>query len=906
MFSTLYEPTGFALDIFQKRYTLHEKETWLDACCRLAEHVAYAEEGDNIPLYRKTFKDFLCANTFMPAGRIWYGAGRPKGQLSNCFGIPTVDSREGWGTTAYDMIVIAGTGGGVGLNGSPIRPRGTFINGSGGKATGAVSLFEILNSAGEVIKAGGGRRTALMFSLNHDHGDIEEFLDKKLDLKQLNNANVSMNFATDPEAFFEKVRKDEQLNLVFNGRTINTLSAKALWKKVILNALKCGEPGILNSYLANKMSNVSYLYPLITTNPCVTGDTLIATADGRNAVSIKQLSDECKDVPVYSTNLETGKVEIKMGRHPRITGVKKEVWKLTLDDGSVVRATPDHKILLRNLEYRELQSLKENDSIFPFNSFDSNSYRQICNSGEIQGNFRRNRRQYRLIHEFNSVPVDAKEFAIHHVNCDCTDDRFENLKVMSHEEHRELHAKNMRGKLNPYHRMSDELKFKWRFVSSSHPGMSNPRYSNFTNEQILDEGRKLFIENGRISKSLWSKRAKECGMPIFLSNEFRFGSWTNFKNQVSQNHKVLKVEFDCYEDVYNITVDDNHNYHVVTSKQDEKAIVSSGICVKNCGEVWGPAYFSCCLGSLVLPRFVKNSGDKFHIDWKLIDSTVDLAVRFLDDIITVNNHPLPEIKEVSLGERRIGMGVMGLSSLLLLLGMKYGSDEALEFTDKLMEHVKNRAYEASVKLAEEKGPFQKFDADQFLKGGFVKTLKPSIRSSIGKHGIRNCAILTTAPTGTTSIVCDVDSAIEPSFGPGWTRKFRVGDELKSETIIHPLFKKFVREGRDVSHFQSAHELSMRNHFDMQRVCQRHVDNAISKTVNVPQGTSESELSNLVMEYLPDVKGLTVYPEGSREEQPITPMSLEEAMKHIDSESAGALSNDNCRNGVCDLPQKAVL
>lgn len=192
------------------------------------------------------------------------------GQMLNCFVIDTEDSREGWGKTVSDMIVICGTGGGLGINCSPIRPNGMPINGTGGVATGAVSFMEIINSAGEVIKAGGGRRTALMLCLNIDHGDIQEFLDKKLDLGKLNNANVSVVFNENPENFFQLVKEDKELEIKFRGKIIRKIKAKEIWNKIVLNALKSGEPGLLNGYYANKMNNLWYdpASYLNSTNPC--------------------------------------------------------------------------------------------------------------------------------------------------------------------------------------------------------------------------------------------------------------------------------------------------------------------------------------------------------------------------------------------------------------------------------------------------------------------------------------------------------------------------------------------------------------------------------------------------------------------------------------------------------------
>jgi ribonucleoside-diphosphate reductase, adenosylcobalamin-dependent len=584
----MYDPQGLALEIFQKRYTLHPNETWLEACIRVANHVSEAENGANVIKYRSEFLDILQENLFSPGGRIWYGSGRPKGQLLNCFSVPCEDSREGWGRSVSDMIVIAGTGGGAGFNFSPIRPRGSIIAGTGGIATGAVSLMEIINMAGEVIKAGGGRRTALMFALNLDHGDLPEFLDKKLDLKQLNNANVSVWFNENPEEFFKKVKKDEQIELKFRGKTVKTVPAKQLWQKIIQNSLKTGEPGILNGYLANKMWNGYYWKPITITNPC--------------------------------------------------------------------------------------------------------------------------------------------------------------------------------------------------------------------------------------------------------------------------------------------------------------------------GEIPMVNYGACCLGSLVLPRFVRGEGREADIDWDLLKATIGTAVRFLDNVLSVNNYPLPEIADTCSNIRQIGLGLMGLHDTLLMMGLRYNSDTGLEFVDKLMSFIKNAAYNASIDLAIEKGAFPKFEADAYLKSGFIKTLKPSIRTRIKENGIRNCSLLTIAPTGTTSMMCEVSSGIEPMFAPAYLRRFRDGDELKEEVVVHPLLKKFIEEKRGIKHFQGSYELSLRDHLEMQRVCQKHVDNACSKTINVKDLTEE-ELSDVIIEFLPELKGLTIYPDGSRENQPLTPMPLDEAIEYIKEGKATkteATSKDTCKSGSCDI------
>ena len=178
------------------------------------------------------------------------------------------------------------------------------------------------------------------------------------------------------------------------------------------------------------------------------------------------------------------------------------------------------------MSYVELRDLKPGDRLFPFNTFNSNGYRQVCGTGELMsGGNRRNRRQYRLIHEFTNGPVDPKKYALHHRDFDGLNDAVNNIEVMTHEDHRKLHSALMMGEMNPYHRMTDE----WKYNFASHPGEKNPRFSGHTNDELIDEGRKIFKVHGKLTPVLWRMTAKKNGMPQFLSNDFRFGSFDNFK-----------------------------------------------------------------------------------------------------------------------------------------------------------------------------------------------------------------------------------------------------------------------------------------------------------------------------------------------------------------------------------------
>lgn len=316
-----------------------------------------------------------------------------------------------------------------------------------------------------------------------------------------------------------------------------------------------------------------------------------------------------------------------------------------------------------------------------------------------------------------------------------------------------------------------------------------------------------------------------------------------------------------------------------------------------CGEIIMTPNESCCLGHLVLPRFVKNG----KIDRETLGETIRYAVRFLDNVLSVNNYPLPQMKAKAEKYRRIGLGTTGLADMLALLGLKYGSKDANQFLDKLYRFISKKAYEASIMLALEKGSFPECEPENHLNSGYVKRMTPYVKSILEDHGIRNCCIMTIAPVGTGSILSgNISSGIEPMFAPAYVRKFWKGEEKVEETVFHPLFMKFMEEGKSVDHFVGSADLSPKEHFEVQKILQKHIDGAISKTINLPADYSQEDMSKLWLEYLPFVKGTTFYRDGSKEDQPLTPISLKEAKKRFKKGGKEAVIEQKCKGGVCDL------
>lgn len=324
-----------------------------------------------------------------------------------------------------------------------------------------------------------------------------------------------------------------------------------------------------------------------------------------------------------------------------------------------------------------------------------------------------------------------------------------------------------------------------------------------------------------------------------------------------------------------------------------------------CGEICLSSYDCCCLGHLVLPRFIYD-GD---VDWHALANAIRSGVRFLDNVLTVNTYPLLKMREKSHKIRRIGLGTTGLADMLALLGYRYGDKDGNKFIDKLFRFISKQAYESSVFLAVEKGPFEACNSALHVKSGFMKRMPKKIKALVEEHGIRNCALLTQAPTGTVSILSgNCSSGIEPMFAPAYERRFWDKDERRTELIFHPLFARFLREKRDVSHFVGSRDLSVRDHMEVQKIVQRHTDNAVSKTINMPHDYSIEDMSKIWMEYLPHLKGTTFFRETTRSyidadgvehEPPLVALSLTEAKKRykVGTEEG---SEKDCVKGVCSI------
>ncbi|MBD3361914.1 vitamin B12-dependent ribonucleotide reductase [Candidatus Woesearchaeota archaeon] len=313
-----------------------------------------------------------------------------------------------------------------------------------------------------------------------------------------------------------------------------------------------------------------------------------------------------------------------------------------------------------------------------------------------------------------------------------------------------------------------------------------------------------------------------------------------------------------------------------------------------CGEQPLLPYESCNLGSINLAKFVNQ--ETKEVKWEALKKSCQIAVHFMDNVIDMNNLPLPEIEEMTRANRKIGIGVMGWADMLYQLRIPYNSEKAIQLAEKVMKFIDDEIKKSSEELAAKRGPF------------------PNIRKSIYKNQkpIRNAARTTIAPTGTISMIADCSSGIEPLFSIAYMKRVMGGQEL---TYVNQHFQNILREEgiyseeliqkvinkasiQDIKEIPeqirkvcvTAFDITPEWHVKMQAAFQKYTNNAVSKTVNFPNDATPAEVEKVyMMAYETGCKGVTVYRDGSREGQIL---NVESKKKDKDSKEKDSERKEN--------------
>lgn len=351
-----------------------------------------------------------------------------------------------------------------------------------------------------------------------------------------------------------------------------------------------------------------------------------------------------------------------------------------------------------------------------------------------------------------------------------------------------------------------------------------------------------------------------------------------------------------------------------------------------CGEVPLLAYEACNLGSINLGLMLKETSNGLEVDWEKLKEITKLSIDFLDNVITVNNYPLPKIAEMVQNNRKIGLGVMGWADMLMQLNLSYNSKEGTDLAYQIMEFIDYHSKVESIELAKARGAFENFQGSVYDNQNFLEkkyTGKSAglitdedwknLDAQIKEFGIRNSTTTCIAPTGTISMIASSSGGVEPLFGLVFSRNVMDGTEMLE---INPVFKQYaidngfyseklmkqIAQDGSIAHvdgvseeikqiFATAHDVTPEWHVRMQAAFQLHTDNAVSKTINFEESATRDDIEKAyVLAFENDLKGITVYRNNSRTFQPMNlevkkETSLE--IKPIEEEPTGEIKNIVC-------------
>jgi len=851
-----------ASNVFVNKYALKNKNdevtefSLLDIYNRMFGAIKIIDNTDFTPLI----------NNFLPAGRVLYALGNPydlTATFSNCY-VEDIraDCIEEIFNTAKRQARIFSKGGGVGFDISTLRPKGSKVNNSAGTTTGPTSFMDLYSSVTGIIGQH-GRRGALMLTMDINHPDIIDFINIKggKDKTKVQYANISIRINND---FMEAVEEDSDWKMTFTTHSNEVIErvekAKLIWDLIVESNYNGAEPGLLywDSIIDNDPSSIFKETKPVSTNPCFTGDTIVAVADGRNGVSIKELSDKDEKFNVYSARKSGSKNQWKVEIKPAVafkTGERK-IITLKLSDASIIKCTPEHLLALPDgKSYVEAKSTLglELEKFYTFsNKNTEKSYRHI--KSKINGYSK----QYRMIWEEKKGKYDGKIYNLDHVDNDSTNDNIDNLELISIVEH--ILRTKRHSKDNPIQRIKG-TEYLSLYSSRSNIQANGKRY-DWSEEKINEKLKEWDNENLERLNEL--KEIKESNN-VYLDERI-------FVTEIIDNNE--------YEDVYDLTVKDNHNFYIITKSDDCNFLNSSGVLVHNCGEQPLEPGSACNLGSINLSNFIINSfTENAAFDYDKFKKVVKLSIRFLDNVNILNydRQPLEKNKVALKLGNRIGLGATGLADMLIKMNMKYDTDEAIEFTKSIKKILKQYSIEESIDLAEERGQCgvldlykDKNELTNWRAHEYWRSVDDEYRDKLYKFGIRNIGLNTIAPNGSLGIILRGTSGIEPIFALSYNRTVKQAGKEKDYEVFHPLVEEYNSIFGKNAHLKNENfivskDIDWKKRVKMQAAIQESISQSISSTVNLPGDTTKEVISNIYMEaWKQGLKGITIYRDGSRD------------------------------------------
>jgi len=728
---------------------------------------------------------------------------KSKGLPISCFLLYVPDTVEGLVEHTSELRRLSVNGGGVGGHWNAVRSACE-------KSHGVIPFLKTVDSDMLAWRQGKTRKGAYAAYMDVTHPEIMEFIEMRGQGRDDNRTCKNLNNAVNiTDEFLNAVENDLDWQLIdpATKQVRDTFKARKLWEKILSTRARHGEPYINYIDEANKKLN-----PILKelglkingSNLCFTGDTLVATADGRNAVPIKDLAEESLGVnkfPVYSsrkrkhvnqfnssTEGEKWVTEVKNAVALK-TGTQK-IIRLILSDGSTFECTPEHKLAIFNGDYVKASESKGVRLQHFFSSLgDTKKYRHINSTSNGYS------RQHRLIWEFKNGAI-PEGFNIDHID-NSPNDTLENLQLLTVKAHLEKTSKEFSDYGNAVYNLRDKS-IHVHNKSSAVELERNPRYSGISNEEILQTALILKREGKKINK--FTLHEQNSNIPwSFSKNRFN-GSIKNLidivegRKEYSPHIYKEKLEYEVknifkveelsvvdiidegkIEDVYDLQVEDNHNFNIITRTMDNEFLQCSGILVHNCNEIHLATNEErtavCCLSSLNL---------EYYDEWK--DSTiVEDLVEFLDNVLQyfIDHAPdnISRAKFSAMQERSIGVGVMGFHTFLQKKRVAFESAIAKSWNKNIFKFIKERADKSSAELAVRKGAFP----------DWYKCMSQDNK----EHFKRNAHLIAVAPTANNAMILDVSPSIEPYAANIYVQRSRIGaHKVISKYLFRLLEEKF--------------------------------------------------------------------------------------------------------------------
>jgi ribonucleoside-diphosphate reductase alpha chain len=787
-------------------------------------------------------------------------------------------------------------------------------------------FLRVFNAATEAVKQGGTRRGANMGVLRVDHPDILEFIECKLD-GGITNFNISVA-VTDAFMEALAAGGDYDLVNPRTGLAAGRLSAREVLDRIVRAAWRTGDPGLvfidrINRSPANPTPD---LVSIEATNPCVTGDALVYTAAGLVRADALARRTEPIDVPLDS-RLAAGEWGVassvfSTGVKPvyRLLTVEGHEVRVTADHRFMTATGWRRADLLEPGDRLHLLNRKGGFGA-QGTLAEGRVLGWLIGDGHIRADGRailgfsgdEKRELAPLFAEHVNEMLGSHPGDRYHVRPVAIRSRDEarigsvRLGRRALDAYGLTAATRLAGIPDPVLTGSEALQRGFLqalltaggHVSGSPAGGVSVRLASISAPLLRDVQRMLL--NFGIASRLYVDRhgprlarladgkggARSYGaqadhdLVIGRDNVVRFAREIGFlarrKRQrlrqlcAAYGRGPYREAFVCRfkalepagaEAVFDLKEPLTHSF------------VANGFVVHNCGEQSLPPFDACNLGSINVARFARpGDGDGVSVDWAELERVVRLAVRFLDDVIEVNPYPLPVIDATVKANRRIGLGVMGWADLLFTLGIPYDSQPALDLAERLMGFIRETGHEQSARLAEERGPFPNWSRSIYRRG----------------RPLRHCTVTTIAPTGTISMIAGCSSGIEPVFALAFEHRVRGADGERVLSFVSEAFERVARargfysdalmaevtRRGSVQHvpgiadevkavFKTAHEIEWAWHVRHQAAFQKHTDNGVSKTVNLPNEAEESDVAGAyLMAWQEGCLGITVFRDGCK-------------------------------------------